>query len=990
MDKLKTRILLISLLLLLLFSVQSVAAVSDNDGNLTSESIDLSICDNTGDVSSDEPSNNQADVLSASNELDVLGADEASYSTLSDEISRGGNVELLHDYYRCYGGESTISISGDNRIIDGRGAIIDMMGSTIPAFNVVGSGVTIKNLTIKNANINGNEGAIYFSNSGTVENCNFTNNTAKNQGGAIRFSSTGTVKNCNFTANTLSGTDSWGGAIHFHQEGTVENCNFNANTITVGYLGGAVYFNEEGAVTNCNFTGNTATDGGAIRMSSGTVTNCNFTNNKASGGSGGAINMGSGSVTNCNFTNNTASYSGGAVYFLNQGNVTNCNFTGNTATGSNTWGGAIRMNSGTVSNCNFTNNTAKYGGAISMSSGSVTNCNFTNNSAVYGGAIRMTSGSVENCNFTNNKATGDYSYGGAISMYSGSVTNCNFSGNTADGDGGAVYFNDEGNVSNCNFTGNNATTGSAIYFYTTSATKTISNSIFLNNRANSEALEVIKNENNITITFTGNDNLLNAIYSPDDVSFTNVTYWGANGIANTGSSSITPSRSNKEAGQNITVSIVINNEIVSNEVYVTDKNGRIVLNRNVGDNYFIGVRHYTDSYYTEKINTTSNNTKFNVNVTSQTTNNKTVNITAKSNIPNEVIKGKLLFILPNSTEINATYASNGTWWALHRFDDAGDYNINATYIGLDDVIINNATIRIMNVIPINTSDISISFGDIANVIVYVPETINGQNITITVNKTSKNATVKNGEAKANFTNLPAGEHLITADYLGDDYNCANSTNATLTVSKRPTEISLKNKTIDLFVKSSIETGATLIPADAGNLTYTVNNPSVAIVENGKIKGINQGKTNITVSFAGNENYTAAENKTIAVTVNLNDASITVNNETLNLKIGQNFTIIANTTPEGINVTYVQDDSGVYIVDKNGVVTALKNGTGSVLVKIDGDGVYAENSTIVNVTVTKVPTEIKVTNTTIDLKVDGEIETGATLIPAGQLNIQVKR
>ena len=226
MDKLKTRILLISLLLLLLFSVQSVAAVSDNDGNLTSESIDLSICDNTGDVSSDEPSNNQADVLSASNELDVLGADEASYSTLSDEISRGGNVELLHDYYRCYGGESTISISGDNRIIDGRGAIIDMMGSTIPAFNVVGSGVTIKNLTIKNANINGNEGAIYFSNSGTVENCNFTNNTAKNQGGAIRFSSTGTVKNCNFVDNKATGDYGRGGAVYFYGNGDVTNCNF--------------------------------------------------------------------------------------------------------------------------------------------------------------------------------------------------------------------------------------------------------------------------------------------------------------------------------------------------------------------------------------------------------------------------------------------------------------------------------------------------------------------------------------------------------------------------------------------------------------------------------------------------------------------------------------------------------------------------------------------------------------------------------------------
>ena len=248
MDKLKTRILLISLLLLLLFSVQSVAAVSDNDGNLTSESIDLSICDNTGDVSSDEPSNNQADVLSASNELDVLGADEASYSTLSDEISRGGNVELLHDYYRCYGGESTISISGDNRIIDGRGAIIDMMGSTIRAFNVDGSGVTIKNLTIKNANFNGNGGAIYFSNFGTVENCNFTNNKA-------------------------TGSSSWGGAILFASTGNVTNCNFTGNTAT--YTGGAVYFDSTGTVTNCNFTNNSARYGGAIEFDgTGTVENC--------------------------------------------------------------------------------------------------------------------------------------------------------------------------------------------------------------------------------------------------------------------------------------------------------------------------------------------------------------------------------------------------------------------------------------------------------------------------------------------------------------------------------------------------------------------------------------------------------------------------------------------------------------------------------------------------------------------------------------------
>ncbi len=915
--KLKKHIFTILLVVLLFLLIGSVSATDIN----------------TNDTQTVSASGND-EVLSVENDVDILGDGEYNYTYLRQQINSGGDITLIKGNYTYADGDGdTIEITNSG-VIDGNGAVIDMAGSGHRAFYVTASRVTIKNLTIKNANYNGDGGAIYFSQSGTVENCNFTDNQATGDGGAIYFAysdTPSTVTNCNFTANQATGN------------------------------GGAILI-VWGTVTNCNFTGNTATRGGAVYFHNGTVSNCNFTANQANNW-GGAILMNSGSVTNCNFTNNQATGDGGAIYFEYSdipSTVTNCNFTGNKATGTNSWGGAVYFDSDCdVRNCNFTDNQATGdGGAIGMGSGSVTNCNFTNNSAVYGGAIRMTSGSVENCNFINNTATNGN--GGAIMMYSGSITNCNF-------------------------TGNNATTGSAIYFYWAS-TKTIFNSIFLNNRANSEVLEVIKNENNITITFTGNDNLLNAIYSNGEVSFTNVTYWGANGIANTGSSSITPSRSNKEAGQNITVSIVINNEIVSNEVYVTDANGRIVLNRNVGDNYFIGVCHDTDSYYTEKINTTSNNTKFNVNVTSQTTNNKTVNITAKSNIPNEVIKGKLLFILPNSTEINATYASNGTWWALHTFDDAGDYNINATYIGLDDVIINNATIRIMNVIPINTSDISISFGDIANVIVYVPETINGQNITITVNKTSKNATVKNGEAKANFTNLPTGKHLITADYLGDDYNCANSTNATLTVSKRPTEISLKNKTIDLFVKSSIETGATLIPADAGNLTYTVSNPSIAIVENGKIKSIKQGKTNITVSFAGNENYTAAENKTITVTVNLNDASITVNNETLNLKIGQNFTIIANTTPEGINVTYVQDDSGVYIVDKNGVVTALKNGTGSVLVKIGGDGVYAENSTIVNVTVTKVPTEIKVTNTTLDLKVDGEIETGATLIPADAGNL----
>ena len=288
MDKLKTRILLISLILVLLFSFQGVSAVTDDNGNLTSESIDLSICDNEGDVSSDKlssayESNNPDDVLSASSELDVLSVDEVPFTTLEDEISSTNeNVELLHDYYRYQGSGSTISIYGDNRIIDGRGAVIDMAGSTIRAFNVYGSGITIKNLTIKNANYNGDGGAIRFSSTGTVENCNFTNNSAR-YGGAIEFDGTGTVTNCNFTNNKATGDCSYGGAIWFTAEGTVgtvENCNFTNNTASED--GGAVYFWSNGEVRNCNFTNNKATGdysyGGAVYFwSNGEVRNCNFT-----------------------------------------------------------------------------------------------------------------------------------------------------------------------------------------------------------------------------------------------------------------------------------------------------------------------------------------------------------------------------------------------------------------------------------------------------------------------------------------------------------------------------------------------------------------------------------------------------------------------------------------------------------------------------------------------------------------------------------------
>ena len=791
--KLNVRIFIILSLIAMIFVLIGSLSAADIDAN------------NTEIISA----NDDDEIMSVENDLDELSANPtnpSTFSELSREIGWGGDIELEHDYYSYNGRGSTIQISLDS-VINGRGAVIDMAGSSILPFRVISSRVIFKNLTIKNANYNGNGGAIHFESKadGTVENCNFTNNKASRYGGAVYFEGLGNVTNCNFTNNKVS------------------------------RYGGAVYFEGLGNVTNCNFTNNTASKwGGAVYFE------------------------GLGNVTNCNFTNNTASDGGGAIYFHRKSNVTNCNFTNNK---DNTWGGAIYIYSGTVENCTFTNNTAS-------------------------------------------------SYGGAIHMGSGTVTNCNF-------------------------TGNNATTGSAIYFYITLYTNTVSNSIFLNNRANAEALEVTKNENNITITFKGKNNCLNAIYSGDDaeVSFTNVTYWGANGITNTGDSTIKPSRSNKATGQNITVGVVVNDELVLNEVKVTDENGTIVLNINVGDNYYIIVHHNADSYYTEAKKAISNMT-FSVNVTSQTTTNKTVNITAKSNIPNDIIQGKLLFILPYSDVISANYNADGTWWALYPFGDYSDYNVSASYIGLDEVTVTDGTIRIRANVPIDVSDISINFGDEANVVVGVPKAINGQNLTISVNTTSKNATVKNGKANAVFTDLPIDKYVITVNYLGDSRNSANSTTAELTVNKSNSTLTVDNVVLDYGEICEV----TVTADGASGITAKINEDD-AVVDGYTIKipELNAGNYTLTVTTIPDDNHNSVT-KTANITVNKIGSKVHIQ-DIINITYGDAVIVKYSIENRTDNVTVIVKSidgtqvSGANIIFDDDVITIASLDAGSYTVSI---------------------------------------------------------
>ena len=101
---------------------------------------------------------------------------------------------------------------------------------------------------------------------------------------------------------------------------------------------------------------------------------------------------------------------------------------------------------------------------------------------------------------------------------------------------------------------------------------------------------------------------------------------------------------------------------------------------------------------------------------------------------------------------------------------------------------------------------------------------------------------------------------------------------------------------------------------------------------------------------------------------------------IELLIDDEFVLVATTTPEGLNVTFTPDNSGVVSVDENGVVTALKEGKATVKVSVGGDGFYALNTTDVTVNVKKIPTEI-IANATLNMSVGDVASNVASLKPS---------
>ncbi|WP_407411558.1 right-handed parallel beta-helix repeat-containing protein [Methanobrevibacter sp.] len=919
--KYKKTIILLALVVFLL-SIAGVSA-SEIDNTIASENANTIELSTDNDIIEDNLQTSEENEALASTDYDeaiaqtdteVLGEDSAKYSDLAEEISQPGNITLTHKNY-TYDKGKTITISEDNKVIDGNGAVIDMNESTIRAFHVNASGVTIKNLTIKNANYNGDGGAIYFDSTGTVTNCNFINNNA-------------------------TGTDFWGGAVYFNGTGEVTNCNFTGNTAT--YYGGAIYFLDQGTVTNCNFTDNEAYYGGAVFFNTiGEVTKCNFTGNTAD--DGGAINIYSGTVTNCNFTGNTAGDWGGAIYLLDQGTVTNCNFTGNTADD----GGAINIYSGTVTKCNFTGNTADDGGAIWMDSGSVENCNFAGNTADNGGAVYFNgNGEVTNCNFTGNNATGD---GGAVYFNgNGEVTNCNFTGNNAFY-GGAVYFDSTGNVSNCNFTGNTGEFGGAVYF---DSYGNVTNCNFTNNTASSQGGAIWSSLTcNVTdCNFTNNQATISdggaIVISSGTVSncnFTNNSATGYGGAINMVFAIVENCNFADNSATNSGGAIRINSGSVSNCNFTNNQatiydGGAIwlavagnVTNCNFTNN--TATRYGGAIYSTNKYSAADtcifkddSDSTYQVRILPPilgvdnftafygSGEKVTFNLTTNSSIPvsNGIISISVYF--KNNTNVRNYTCLSGEGWipdlpvgfyiAFFDTEYAKFQEINRT------VTINkaNSTITLDNIV--------LNYGKSTKVTVTttgatgITAKIDGNDVAVINNYTIQ------------ISGLKAGNHTLTVTTIPDDDHNPVTATSKITVNKVESTLTVDDIVFDYGSEGS---GNVSFAGASEVIANVVSQPSAVVSVNGKkitVSGLAAGTYTLNVTTVPDENHTAVT-KTATITVNKVSTNLTAAGVTATYNVNK-YLIIKLTDGQGnplANSTVTVDLNGVknYTTDENGQI-----------------------------------------------------------------------
>ena len=813
------------------------------------------------------------------NEID--STEEGSLKDLQTDITNADSVINLTKDYKYKSGDSEVKIS-KKITINGNNHIIDAQNSC-RIFNIVAPHVTLINLTFINGHSSADGGAINtFKNDLTIKDCKFINNHAKN-GGAIY---------------------AYDNPVRFN----LIDCEFINNSAQYG-KGGAIFcsgFNSN--IINTTFIGNNAQNGGSIYWGE---------SKKVLGKN--TIYGNEAKVINSTFIKNSAVNGGAVFWFANAGKIINSTFKQNFGYNADN-GGAIywKGQDGVVENTKFIQNTAESrAGAIYWegSKGCVTNSIFINNTAYCigsqfngGGAIMWKGkyGVIKNSNFTSNQA---YTEGGAINWYE-----------TNDA---------KGEISNCNFQYNKALAGSALFMHYGSLD--IENSSFFNNQAGSDDItcELTKQGNNIHLTsvFTGNNNMINAIYNYKigktywEINLNNTLYWGIDGEMNTNDGNVIIDDHKSKFAINFEVYDSANN-LVKNLTCFTNIDGMAEVDidgLNPG-NYTARAIHYEDNYYDEIMSKTTTfvidklSTKITANHAwdkSLTHDDIKVNVFDENNKPvqfgtcelffendmtyeAEVINGVAIFKnvempLPGNYDENVKYIgnemyeeSNGDVEITVLKLDSYTYDHNVTHITPHEIFVVVTVIDEFNN-PVESGEVELD-------IYYEDSEPLKQNVLAAsknyeLEKEVFTAPIKHGKAAFDVVLSHNGHYLLDAEYLGD--RLYNPSHDEVIAESYALNTTIKSEDIDAKSGETRDVTCDIVDQDGkavkngtatlriGDKTYRTN------VVDGKATFENvempDSDTVAFVDYIGNDDYNSS-NSTFKINIAVNDTSNSTEDE----------------------------------------------------------------------------------------------------------------
>ena len=823
-------------------------------------------------------------------------------------------------------------------------------------FNISADDVSISNVSLVNADVPDNGGAILWTgNDGNIDNVRFVNNSAVN-GGAIDVEGDGlTIGDSVFVNNSAAGNDAI--TMNDVEDINIFDSKFTGDSISINNT-------EDVTISNVSFQDSDISDNSIISISNAVNTNIdsvNFTNNNLSDDAS-LINIDNSDTTyidNASFTGNDVSTNSNIINIVDSDdtNVDNSTFNDNSIADNGSIISIVNSEGTVVNGSSFNHNDIEDSNVISIDSDDVVldDSKFNNNVLVDSNILYINDSDdidVTNSEFANNILT-DSSVADIRESSNVSLINDKFTLNTGDENSSVIdIVNSEDIIIDDAIISNNTVLGNNNIVNIINSDADISDSILANNTADNGTVISIDSDcevyvNNIT-KYNNTNN-----YKHRDISYETSVVINSNDIhvgdvAVVNASIIT--------GSPYRISGIITVIANDNSYYftLTDDKGSFSIPGLKEGIYNITAIYSGNEYIDETVSNTIvinvskvDDFNFTLNNTHITTSESLVmNLPSDASGNVSVTIGNESFVVP---VVDGKAVIEGNDLPL------GSNVINASYSG-DDKYVSKDLSDIIEVkcdnynIIIENKDLV--YGD--DLIIDLPNGTSGS-VSVTIGNESFNIPIDNGKVVVPADKLPIGFNNITVDYAGDDKYDPN-------VLSDIVSVRLNNYTLDIGSDVIVHGDDLVIdlPSDAsGNVSVTIGNESFVVpVVDGKAtvstENISNGDYNVSISYSGDDKYVPRDS---VVNISVVPAFVVTAPDVVKYYGGpERFIVnvadvkgkgIANKTVEiiinGVSYTRVTNDDGNVSFPLN-----LPSGEYPVLINVDNES--CNSSVVINPTI----------------------------------------